>query len=272
MRRVLIALGLVAVLAYAGIVGLIYAVQRSLLFPADRARATPTEAGLPDFEEVALVTADGERLPAWYRPPAPGRAVLLYFHGNGGSLRRLAPRARLLAGDGTGLLLATYRGYSGATGAPSEEGLHRDAEAAHAWLARAVPAGRIVLYGESLGSGVAVRLASERPVGGLVLDAPFTSIADVARTLYWFLPVDRLLRDRFDSSSRIAGVKAPLLVLHGDADRVVPFALGERLFADAPGPKRFVRIAGGGHGGNLEGGLAEVRRFLRGVEGSPVSD
>lgn len=265
MSRVLILLGAVVAL-YAALVALVFVLQRAMLYPAFGPAVTAAEAGLAGFEDVALATPDGERLAGWYRAPEPGRAVLLYFHGNGGSLLNRRDRARLLTSGGRGLLLVTYRGYPGSTGRPSEAGLHLDADTAYAWLRQRFPPRRIVLYGESLGSGVAVRLAAERPVGGLVLDAPFTSAADVAAGRFWFMPVRLLMRDQYRSAERVGRVRAPLLVLHGDADRVVPFALGERLFAAAPEPKRLVRIAGGDHLGNLERAPAEVRAFLAEAE------
>ena len=203
---------------------------------------------------MTIATADGERIVAWWKPPEPGRATLLYFHGNGGSLLNRRDRARLLTADGRGLLLVSYRGYSGSTGSPTEEGLREDARAAYAWLAERVEPRRIVLYGESLGSAVAVHLAAERPVGGVILDAPFTSATDVARLHYWYAPVDLLLLDRHRSVEAIGGLKAPLLVLHGDRDGIVPIDLGERLFAAAPEPKRFVRLPGVDHVSTLEGG------------------
>ncbi len=215
---------------------------------------------------MTLTTEDGETIVGWYKPAAPGRATLLYFHGNGGSLLNRRDRAKLLTEGGRGLLIVSYRGYSGSTGTPSEAGLRIDARTAYAWLAARAPAERLVLYGESLGSGVAVRLATEKAVAGLILDAPFTSAADVAGHHYWYLPV-WLLRDQYRSIDRIHELKVPLLVIHGDRDGVIPIALGERLFAAAPEPKRFVTLPGVDHVSVLEaGGLGPVRAFLDAVE------
>jgi pimeloyl-ACP methyl ester carboxylesterase len=125
----------------------------------------------------------------------------------------------------------------------------------------------VVVYGESLGSGVAVRLATERPIGGIVLDAPYTSTADVAARIYWFAPVTWLMRDQFRSADIIGAITAPLLVLHGEQDRVIPIGFGERLFAVAHEPKQFVRLPGVGHSDVLEeGGLPAVDAFLTGIE------
>lgn len=264
--RLLFGVVLAALALYAAVVALFYLAQGALLYPAGREKVGAREAGLAGFEDVTLETEDGERIVGWYRPAEPGRATLLYFHGNGGSLLNRRDRAKLLTQGGRGLLIVSYRGYSGSTGTPSEAGLRADARAAYDWLAARAPAERIVLYGESLGSGVAVRLATERKVAGVILDAPFTSAADVAGHHYWYLPV-WLLRDQYRSIERVHELEAPLLVMHGDRDGVIPVALGERLFAAAPEPKRFVKLAGVDHVSVLEeGGLEPVRAFLDEVE------
>ena len=258
---------LLAVVLYGALLALVFTFQRSLQYFPLTARVAAAELGLTGFSDLTLRTSDGESIVAWWKPPEPGRAVLVYFHGNGGSLWHRQDRARRLTGDGRGLLLVSYRGYSGSTGAPSEEGLRLDAQAAYGFVAQRYEPARIVLYGESLGTGVAVRLAAERAVGGLILDAPFTSAVDVARRHYWFLPVDWLMRDQFRSLDRIGGLKSPILVLHGDRDGIIPVELGEQLYAAAPEPKRFVRLPGVGHAEVLEqGGLASVRSFLTEVE------
>lgn len=266
----LVRLAAIAAVLYLAFVAALYLMERSFLYPASAQRATGAEAGLAGFQDLTLTTADGERLVAWWKPPEPGRAVILYFHGNGGGLWNRRHRARLVAEDARGLLMVSYRGYSGSTGTPTETGLREDARAAYAWLSERVDPRRVVLYGESLGSGVAVRLASERPVGGLVLEAPYTSTADVAKLTYWFVPVDLLMRDQFRSIDLIGKLEAPLLVLHGERDSLIPIRLGERLYEAAPQPKRFVRLPSVGHGDVLErGGLAPLRDLLAEVEGGP---
>jgi fermentation-respiration switch protein FrsA (DUF1100 family) len=269
MLRLLSGLVLAALLAYAAVLAALYFGQRRLLFPVRVERASAAEAGLAGFEDVVLETPDGERLVGWWKPPQPGKGLIVYFHGNGSSLLGRRERARALTASGRGLLFVSYRGYSGSSGAPSEEGLRIDARTIYGWITKSYDPRRLVLYGESLGSGVAVRLAAERPVGGLILDAPFTSAEDVAALRYPFAPVRWLMRDPFRSADVIGDVKAPILVIHGDADPVVPFRLGEALFAAAPEPKRFVRLPGIGHSSTLEsGGLREVDAFLGTVEAS----
>lgn len=269
MKRLIPGLALVLLVLYTGLLATLFLAQRSLLYPG-AGRDGPlsvAEAGLSGFQDLVLTTPDGERLVAWWKPPQPGKALILYFHGNGGSLRHRRSRAEALTASGRGLLLISYRGYSGSSGMPTEEGLRIDARTAHDWAARSYEPRRLVLYGESLGTGVAVRLATERPVSGLILDAPYTSTAEVASEAYWFVPVSWLMHDQYRSIDIIDRVKAPILVMHGDHDRVIPFAFGERLFAAAPEPKQFLRLPGIGHTRVLEsGGLAAVDAFLTKLE------
>jgi len=198
-------------------------------------------------------------------PPRGDAPVVLYFHGNGGSLRLRANRFGRLTADGTGLLALSYRGYGGSTGSPTETGLIADADAVYAFAASRYLPERIALWGESLGSGVAVALASTRKVSRLMLEAPFTSAIDVGARVYWFLPVRLLMKDPFRSDLRIAQVSVPVQIVHGTRDNVVPFAFGERLFALANEPKRFIRVEGGGHS-DLDrfGAIAAAHAFLNG--------
>jgi fermentation-respiration switch protein FrsA (DUF1100 family) len=238
---------LVAVLGYAGLLGLMYIFQRALMYFPDPRRTAPAFVGLPQADEVVLTSADGERLIAWHVPPQGLRPVVIYFHGNAGALDLRAGRFKWLTADGIGLVALSYRGYGGSTGTPSETGLVNDAVAAYDFAAARYPAKRIVLWGESLGTGVAIALAAERKVGGIILDAPFTSLADVGAAAYPLVPVRWLIKDPFRSDERIARVRAPLLALHGELDRIVPITLGERLFSLAGEPKRMVRFPQGGH-------------------------
>jgi fermentation-respiration switch protein FrsA (DUF1100 family) len=237
---------IVAAGGYLALGALMFFAQRALMYFPERVRTSPAAAGLPQAEEIALDTSDGEKLIAWHVPPRGEKPVVIYFHGNGGSLRLRADRFARLVAQGYGLLAVSYRGYGGSTGQPSEAGLIEDARTAFAFAGTLYP-NRIVLWGESLGTAVAIALAAEKPVNKLILDAPFTSAADIAAAVYWFVPVRLLMRDTFRSDLRIATVKAPVLILHGDADAVVPIAYGERLYALIPGRKQMVRFAGGEH-------------------------
>jgi uncharacterized protein len=254
---------IVLLVGYVGVVAVLYFVQRALMYFPDTARTSPAAAGLPGAQEILLDTADGERVIAWHLPPRGDRPVVLYLHGNGGALSHRSVRFGALTADGTGLVALDYRGFGGSSGRPTEQGLAIDAETAYAFAVARYPAARIVVWGESLGTGVAVALAAERPVGGLVLEAPFTSAADLAVLRYPLLPVRWLMKDQFHSDQHIQSVKAPLLVLHGGRDVVVPIRFGERLFGLAHEPKRFVRFPDGGHE-DLDrfGALQTVEAFL----------
>jgi fermentation-respiration switch protein FrsA (DUF1100 family) len=250
-------------LGYGALVTLMYVFQRGLMYFPDATRTPPAAAGLPEAEEVVLTASDGEKLIAWHVPPRGDRPLLIYFHGNAGALDLRVGRFRWVVNDGYGLLALSYRGYGGSTGQPSEQGLILDGQAAYDFAAARYRPQRIVLWGESLGTAVAVALAATHAVGGLILDAPFTSAADVGAAAYPFVPVRWLIKDSFRSDLRIASVTAPVLVLHGAHDRVVPIHFGERLFALANEPKRFVRFADGGHVDLDDQGAPEaVRAFL----------
>jgi fermentation-respiration switch protein FrsA (DUF1100 family) len=252
-----------AVVLYAALVAFLYFFQRGLMYFPETVRTPPAAAGLPQASEEVLTTPDGEKVVIWHVPAKDDRPTVLYFQGNGGSLRLRAGRFQGLTADGTGLVALSYRGYGGSSGRPSEAGLIADARAAYAFVRARHEPSRIVLWGESLGSGVAVALAAEQPVAKVVLEAPFTSAADVAASVYPFVPVRQLMKDQFRSDERIATVKAPVLIMHGRRDSVVPFALGEKLYSLVPGPKRFVQFDGGGHEGlDSHGALAAVKKFL----------
>lgn len=257
---------IIAVLIYGALLAAMYLFQRALQYFPDTTRTLPAQAGLGQAEEVTFQSDDGERLLAWYVPPRDGKKLVLYFQGNAGGLDLRADRFKWLTADGTGLLALRYRGYGGSTGSPSEDGLIRDARAAYRFASARVPENRIVLFGESLGTGVAIALGAEQPSAGVILDAPFTSAADVAASVYPFAPVRWLMKDPFHSDRRIGRITAPLLVLHGELDRIIPIRFAERLFALANEPKRMVRFAQGGHV-NLDGFGAPkpIKEFLAGL-------
>jgi uncharacterized protein len=251
---------------YVGGLAAVFLLQRAILFPIPSSeRIAPAAAGFPDVEEHVLTTADGEKIIVWHMPAKPGRPVILYFHGNGDYLAGFFARFRDFIADGIGIVAPAYRGYSGSTGKPSEQGILQDAEAALAFTAARYQADRIVVWGFSLGSGAAVALAAEHPVSKLILESPYSSIADVAASAFPIFPVRLLMRDPFRSDQRIARVKAPLLVMHGARDATIPMVFGERLFALAAEPKQFVRFPDGGHNDlDYFGACATALQFIAG--------
>ena len=211
----------------------------------------PSASGVPAAERVVLSTRDGLQLHAWFVPAAapPNRGVVVVFNGNAGNRSFRADLARGFAAQGLATLLFDYRGYGGNAGAPSEEGLALDAVAAREYLdtRRDIDRRAIVYFGESLGSGVAVRLALTHPPRALVLRSPFTSLADTARYHFPYLPVGLLLRDRFSSGDVIANVRCPIVVITAAHDSIVPADQSRRLFELAREPKRLVVIENADH-------------------------
>jgi hypothetical protein len=257
---------IIAVCGYGGLLALMYGFQRKLQYFPDSSRTLPAAAGLPQAQEVTLKSRDGERLIAWYVPARDGKPLVLYFQGNAGASNLRVNRFTWLTAGGAGLLALSYRGYGGSTGHPTEAGLIDDARAAYDFARAHADAKRIVLFGESLGTAVATKLAAEREIGGLILDAPFTSAADVGAAVYPFAPVRRMMKDQWHSDRRIGRVKAPLLVLHGARDNVIPISFGEKLFGLAREPKQFVRFPQGGHVNLDDHGAAKVvKEFLGGL-------
>ncbi len=267
-RRTMTVLGWIAIIAlvfYAALTASVYFAQRSLMYFPDTAHVSPAAAGLPQAEEVPLTSADGTQIHVWHVAPRDNKPVILYFHGNGGSLPGRVDRFRRLIQDGIGLVGVEYRGYGGSGGTPSEAGLIDDAKAGYAFAAAHYPVPQIVVWGESLGTGVAVALAAEKAVGRVILEAPFTSTEAVGARHYWYLPVRFLMKDQFRSDERIGKVTAPLMIMHGVQDRAVPYAMGEQMFELANKPKHLVRFLEGGHEDlDSHGALDAVARFLAG--------
>lgn len=243
-KAVTLALGL-AIALYLGSAGYLYVFQRSYVFQPGGTLVAPALLGLADVGPVRIRMRDGVRLSAWYAPPAAGQPTLLYFHGNAGSLSDRADRFRQVRAAGFGLLAASYRGFPGSEGEPSEAALVADGLELFDWLA--AREGPIVLHGESIGAAVAIQVAAQRPIRALVLEAPFTAALDIAQAAYPWLPARLLMSDPFLSRDHIGKVKAPLLIVHGAQDRLIPVAHGRRLYAIAPEPKRLAIIETAGH-------------------------
>jgi fermentation-respiration switch protein FrsA (DUF1100 family) len=238
-----------AVSAYLFCVLLLFVFQRSLLYPAGGGEPAAALGKSLGVEVIKQPIGDEGALTHWYLPPKSADApVFLVFHGNAGHIGDRATKLQGLTDEGAGLFLFGYRGYGGNPGKPSEEAILRDAQEAYGILrSRGIDGNRIVLYGESLGSGVAVALAGRNKVRALVLEAPYSSIAQVAQAHYWYVPVGPLLWDKWDSLTRIREVETALFVVHGRRDRTIPLRFAERLFAAANEPKTFHLVEDGDH-------------------------
>lgn len=235
--------------------------QRRLIYFPSPGPVPPATTVLPAGRDVLIDTEDGIRLGAWYFPA--GDSAVLVCNGNGGDRSMRAPLAAALNRIGLSVLLFDYRGYGGNPGSPSEAGVAADAHAARQWLAAQPDVDRVVYFGESLGAAVAIGLAVPRPPAALVLRSPFTSLADVAAVHYRWLPARRLLLDRYPSLECIASVNAPVLVIAGDRDDIVPAVLSRRLYEAAAEPKRYVLVHGAGHN-DLE--LLDGRQMIDEIE------
>ena len=244
----------------AGLYGLlaawVYANQARLLyFPVREIEATPADVGLA-FEMVSIDTEDGVRLSGWY-VPAPGAApVVLFCHGNAGNISHRLESIALFHRLGLSVLIFDYRGYGDSEGKPDEQGTYRDARAAwrHLRELRGVAGDDIILFGRSLGAAVAAWLAARERPRAVILESAFTSAASLGAEHYPWLPVDLLLRHRYDTLARMPEIRAPLLVVHSRDDEIVPFHHGRALFDAAAEPKRLLEIRGGHNDGFLASG------------------
>ncbi|HUF47608.1 MAG TPA: alpha/beta hydrolase [Vicinamibacterales bacterium] len=261
-----------SVLTVVGVVlFVIWLAQRSLIYFPDGDLPSPAAVGLPDAEVVMFETEDGLHLEAWFvpaRPPVADRTIVV-FNGNAGHRGYRARLAALFAEYGFATLLVDYRGYGGNPGLPSEAGLERDARAAIGYLATRpdVDLTRVVYFGESLGAAVAIRLAQQYPPSALVLRSPFSSLVAIGQWHYPFMPVSWLARDRYPSIERIGSIACPILVIAGDADRIVPIEDTRELFDAAPEPRQLVVIAGADHNDeSLSFGAELVRSVVEFLE------
>jgi uncharacterized protein len=238
--------------------------QRRLVYFPDPQRVSPANFNLAGVTERVIDTPDGEHLVSWYASAAPGKPTILYLHGNGGNLAGRSERVRRYVSRGYGVLFLSYRSYSGSTGTPSERNNVADAKLAYDTLIKdGVAPQDIIVYGESLGSGVATQVAADKDVGGLVLDAPYTSTVDVGARNYPYLPVRQFMLDRYETIKFIPRVHAPLLVLHGEADGVIPVEMGKAVYAAANAPKEIATFPHAGHSDHhLHGSYDELFRWI----------
>ena len=240
-------LAIVAIYLTVGV--LCFHFQRLLMYFPIQDLPDPSQVQLPEMKVIQLQTEDGLNLRSWYHESKNSEKTIVYFHGNGGNIAHRSRRVKPLVDRGIGLLMLSYRGYGGNEGKPSEEGLMWDARAALNFLLKEknINLEQIILLGESLGTAMAIKLASKNNVGAIILEAPFTSAVNVGRRAYPFLPIKLLLKDRYDNLSRIGKVKSPILIIHGERDMIVPSKHGKILLENAKHPKKGVFLSNAGH-------------------------
>lgn len=253
-------------LFYVLLIVVLFFAQRTLIYFPDKSRPAPVHG----VEIVKVTAQDGQALEAWYFPPAASEnRVIILFHGNAGHYGHRLYKAQIYLKAGYGVLLAEYRGYGGNGGGISERGFYHDGRAYMDWLLKVkeINVEKIILYGESIGSGVAVQMAMEYDVGGLVLEVPFSSLSDIAARQYPFIPVKYLLKDRYMNIEKIEKIDAPLLILHGQKDQTIPFDSARKLFKAANEPKKFVDFPQGNHNNLYDFGASQhVLDFLAGID------
>lgn len=235
---------LYTLLFYITILAFLFFFQRQLQYvPMGKIEKVAT-----NFQEKILTTEDGVEILSWFKAPQKSQKIILYFHGNAGNLGDRSRKFETFANGGFGVMAISYRGYFGSRGTPSEAGLINDARAAFKYLLDLgyLPKD-IILYGESLGSGVAVQMAAKFDVLALVLEAPYSSIVGVAKQSYWFVPVSLILKDKFESIKFAPKITAPTLVIHGNFDRIVSINEGKKLYQEIKAKKKFIEVQGAGH-------------------------
>ena len=257
--RLLLNISILAVAVYCGLVLLLYIFQRNLLYHPSTKNPKPSDYGISEMSLVEIITSDGLKLDAWFKPAEEGKQTILYLHGNAGHLGHRSIKVKKYLDAGFGLLLLGYRGYGGNSGKPSEKKLYIDGRAAlHFLIKYQVPLSKTIIYGESLGTGVAVEIARNLQINCLVLEAPFSSMTDVATHHFFYLPTRFLLKDHYNSIGKINEIIAPIFFVHGEMDTVVPWEFGKRLYDAAPQPKELLLIENANHNNLYEFGASNA--------------
>lgn len=235
---------------------------KSLYYPFRTIEMTPEEIGLA-YETVTLTAGDGVQISGWFIPAESSRGTVLFAHGNGGNISHRLDKIRILNDLNANTFIFDYRGYGMSKGRPSETGLYRDAQAAYEYLVneKKIPSGEIIGYGESLGGAVIISLAENHELGGLIIESAFTSVRDMGKRIFPFIP-EILYKSRFDSLSRMQNIRYPMLIMHSRDDEIVPYDMGKRLFEAAGTPKKFVEL----RGGHNDGFLVSKKLYMRALD------
>lgn len=267
LRRMLTSILFILVTVWLLLVVLMYAFQdRFIYYPQKLLSSTPADIALP-YEDIFLTTADGLKIHGWYIKHPEPLATLLFLHGNAGNISHRLDSLQIFHALGLSVLIIDYRGYGRSQGHPSEQGTYLDAQAAWDFLVSSqhIAAQNIIIFGRSLGAAVAVQLAEQQTAGALIMESAFTSIVEIGKRYYPYLPVQWLTRIRYPSIERVSNINCPLLVIHSPDDELIPFELGEQLFASARHPKSFLKTRGGHNDGFLLTGetyINGLRSFL----------
>lgn len=236
-------------IAYLASTAFLYIFQRNILYLPQKELESPSHYGLQDVQQIILHTADGLSLCAWYHQGSAEKPVIVYFHGNGANIGNRANRLKTFANAGYGVLMPSYRGYACSEGKPTEKGLYMDGLAAIYYVKNNPETAHrpIILYGESLGTGVAIESATQISVDAVILESPYSSIASIAQEKFPWVPASLLVKDRFDSIDKMADIHVPVLIIHDHNDRVVPYQHGKAIYLAAQAPKYLVSLTGRGH-------------------------
>ncbi len=256
----------IVVFCYGALIVYLYLMQRQLTYYPETTPLPTKEALNQHYQDIKLTTEDGLQLNSWYRKASVNKPTIVYLHGNAGNIFYRLPLAKIFFPADIGVLLLEYRGYANNPGKPSEQGLYMDARAALTFLQNEkIPPQCIILFGESLGTGVAVQMATEYKIGGLILQSAYSSLPDVAQYHYPFIPIKWLMRDQYDSFDKINSIHVPLLMIHGDQDEIVPLSLGQKLFARANQPKELFILKGARHNevNQLASEGAAIHKFIK---------
>lgn len=226
-----------SIVAYLSILAFMFFFQRTFMYHPSAKNYSPEKITF-QYEEVFIPSSDNIGLKSWFSFDLPSKKTILFFHGNAGELDARIYKLNILKDLGLNFLIISYRGYSGNKGKPSEKGFYEDAQSAVKWLEnKGIKKENIILYGESIGTGVATETASRDKYAGVILESPFTSLVDMGKKLYPFLPVSILQKDRYENDKKIKLIQYPILIMHGKADTIVPFDMGKKLYDKAQEPK-----------------------------------
>ena len=228
----------IVIACYLLVVIFVFFYQRNLLYHPFENNYNTEEANF-SYEEIFIPTSDGKKLKAWFhKKDLKKKKTLLFFHGNAGNLTNRIYKLNLIKNLDINFLIVAYRGFSGNEGKPTEEGLYQDARDTLSWLnQQEIEDKQIVIYGESLGTGVSAEVAQNKKFAGIILESPFTSMVEAGKHYYFYLPVSLLLKDRYETIKKLKNIKIPILVMHGERDRIVPFHMGLEVFSEANEPK-----------------------------------